>query len=110
MINDKLSTAIVLIIFRRPSQTERVFRVIAEAKPSRLYIIADGPRDPDEALLCHQTRQAVEDVDWDCDVKRDFSDKNLGLRERIISGLDWVFANEERAIILEDDCLPHPDF
>jgi hypothetical protein len=26
------------------------------------------------------------------------------------SGLDWVFENVDRAIILEDDCVPHPSF
>ncbi|HSP63875.1 MAG TPA: hypothetical protein VLQ90_12890, partial [Pyrinomonadaceae bacterium] len=26
------------------------------------------------------------------------------------SGIDWVFEQVEEAIILEDDCLPHPSF
>jgi hypothetical protein len=43
-------------------------------------------------------------------MKRNFSDVNLGCRDRIISGLDWVFEQEERAIILEDDCIPIVDF
>ena len=109
-MNFKLSTAVVLIIFKRPSQTERVFRMIEEAKPSRLYIIADGPRNADEALLCQQTRQIGENVNWDCEVQKNYSETNLGLRNRVISGLDWVFDREESAIILEDDCLPHPTF
>ena len=29
---------------------------------------------------------------------------------RVSSGLDWVFDTVEEAIILEDDCLPHPTF
>jgi len=28
----------------------------------------------------------------------------------VSSGLDWVFEQVEEAIILEDDCLPHPHF
>ncbi|MGI8820714.1 MAG: glycosyltransferase family 2 protein [Chthoniobacterales bacterium] len=39
-----------------------------------------------------------------------YSDANLGCRKRISGGLDWVFEQEEEAIILEDDCLPHPTF
>lgn len=35
---------------------------------------------------------------------------NLGCRERVSSGLDWVFSNVEEAIILEDDCLPDLTF
>ena len=50
------------------------------------------------------------EVDWPCEVVRDFADENLGLKRRIPSGLDRVFAEVEEAIILEDDCLPHPSF
>jgi hypothetical protein len=39
-----------------------------------------------------------------------FADDNLGCKRRVSSGLDWVFEQVEEAIILEDDCLPHPDF
>ena len=109
-MSSNLSTAIVMIIFKRPSQTERVFKMIADARPSRLYIVADGPRNSEEALICNQTRQIVEHIDWDCKVQRNYSEINLGLRNRVISGLDWVFQHEESAIILEDDCLPHPTF
>jgi hypothetical protein len=52
----------------------------------------------------------VERIDWDCDVIRDFADENLGLKRRIPSGLDRVFSEVEEAVILEDDCLPHPSF
>ena len=39
-----------------------------------------------------------------------YSDVNLGCKIRVSSGLDWVFSEVEEAIILEDDCLPHPSF
>ena len=34
----------------------------------------------------------------------------MGCRDRVISGLTAAFAREERVIILEDDCIAHPDF
>ncbi|WP_333413493.1 glycosyltransferase family 2 protein [Microcoleus sp. MOSTC5] len=34
----------------------------------------------------------------------------MGCKARISSGFDWVFNTVEEAIILEDDCLPHPSF
>ena len=49
-------------------------------------------------------------MDWSCEVSTNFSDVNLGCRARVSSGLDWVFSAVEEAIILEDDCLPHPSF
>jgi hypothetical protein len=39
-----------------------------------------------------------------------YSSQNLGLRDRVLSGLDYVFNIEEEAIILEDDCLPSDSF
>jgi hypothetical protein len=49
-------------------------------------------------------------VDWDCRVHRNYASENLGVFERIWTGIDWVFRNEQEAIILEDDCLPNPHF
>lgn len=103
-------TPVAFIIFRRPELTQAVFDAIRAAQPPKLFVIADGPRNEDDAELCRQTRAVTEQVDWDCEVFRNCSDENLGLRKRVSSGLDWVFEQVEEAIILEDDCLPHPSF
>jgi hypothetical protein len=52
----------------------------------------------------------VTSVDWECRLHTDFATSNLGVRERLSTGLSWVFEQADEAIILEDDCLPHPDF
>ena len=107
-----LSTPVAFIIFNRPDTAERVFAAIRQAKPLKLLVIADGSRldRPDEAEKCAATRAIIDRVDWDCEVLRNYTDINLGCRKRISSGLDWVFEQVEEAIILEDDCLPSPDF
>jgi hypothetical protein len=43
-------------------------------------------------------------------VRQNYSDVNLGCRRRVASGISWLFEHVEQAIILEDDCLPHPTF
>ncbi|MEL7067985.1 MAG: glycosyltransferase family 2 protein [Cyanobacteria bacterium J06581_3] len=105
-----LSTPVVFLIFRRPDLTARVFELIRKAQPTKLLIVADGPKDEKESLLCQQARSIAENVDWDCEILRNYSDVNLGCRKRISSGLDWAFDNVEEAIILEDDCLPDVSF
>ncbi|MBW4686912.1 MAG: glycosyltransferase family 2 protein [Komarekiella atlantica HA4396-MV6] len=107
-----MKTPVVLIIFKRPNTTEKVFEAIRQAKPPKLFVIADGPRAdrPGEAENCEATRAIIEQVDWNCEVITNYSDINLGCRLRVSSGLDWVFSQVEEAIILEDDCLPHPTF
>ncbi len=103
-------TPVVLIVFRRPDLTAQVFDRIREAQPPKLFVVADGARSPEEQEACNLTRAVTEQVDWPCEVVRDYSDENRGARRRISSGLDGVFGQVERAIILEDDCLPDPSF
>lgn len=103
-------TPVAFLIFNRPDLTQKVFEVIRKAKPKTLLVVADGPRFSEEAEKCKAARAIVEQVDWDCKLLTNYSDANLGCRRRVSSGLDWVFSQVESAIILEDDCLPHPSF
>jgi len=105
-----LSTPVALLIFNRPDLTEFVFEAIAQAKPKKLLIVADGPRFPEEAEKCEKARAVIEKVNWDCQIFTNFSKTNLGCKKRIISGLEWIFSEFEEAIILEDDCLPSTSF
>lgn len=105
-----LSTPVAFLIFNRPDLTEIVFEAIRQAKPKKLLVVADGPRFSEEAEKCEQARAVIDQVDWDCEVLTNFSEKNLGCRQRVASGLDWVFSQVEEAIVLEDDCLPTPSF
>lgn len=112
MTNFRLTTPVALLVFNRPAITERVFEALRAARPDQLLVVADGPRAdrPEEAALCEEVRRIVERVDWPCEVRRNYSDINLGCKRRVSSGLDWVFEQVEEAIILEDDCLPDPSF
>lgn len=105
-----LETPIVLMLFNRPRLVEAVFAAIAKAQPRRLFVVADGPRFPEEAGICHEARSVIDRVDWNCEVVKNVVDQNLGCRQRVASGLEWVFSQVDEAIILEDDCLPDPSF
>ena len=107
-----MKTPIVLIIFRRPETTLKVFDQIRQVKPSKLFVISDAPRTdrPDESEQCEKTRAIIDYVDWDCEIVKHYADTNLGPFRCIASGLDWVFNQVEEAIILEDDCFPDLTF
>lgn len=107
-----LETPVALIIFNRPAVTAQVLGAIAEARPRRLFVIADGPRadHPTDAERCAETRQLLTSIDWDCQITTHFSEVNLGCKRRPETGLDWLFDQVPEAIILEDDCLPTPSF
>ncbi|MGI0484474.1 glycosyltransferase family 2 protein [Pantanalinema rosaneae CENA516] len=107
-----MNISVALIIFKRPDLTKKVFERIRQAKPKTLFVIADAPRPerPEEVDLCTTTRAIIDSVDWTCEVVKNYAEINLGCRLRLATGISWVFDQVEDAIILEDDCLPHPSF
>ncbi|MEX1239960.1 MAG: nucleotide-diphospho-sugar transferase [Cyclobacteriaceae bacterium] len=107
-----LHVPVLLVIFNRPSTTKLVFEAIRLARPPRLYIAADGPRPEVErdVFNCAQAREIVNHVDWDCEVKTLFREKNLNCGIAPSSAFTWFFEHEEEGIILEDDCLPSQSF
>jgi ADP-heptose:LPS heptosyltransferase len=106
------NTPILFIIFNRPDLTEMVFNEIRKARPTKLFIAADGPRKDNESdkTLCAETRKIANLVDWPCEVQTLFRKENLGCGKAVSSSISWFFNHVERGIILEDDCLPDPSF
>jgi hypothetical protein len=107
-----MDVPVLFIIFNKPDTTAKVFKAIAAAKPTKLFIAADGPRSdqPGEIERCAVTRAIVQKIDWPCEVKLNFSETNLGCGRHPASAITWTFEHVDRAIILEDDCVPHSTF
>lgn len=103
---------VALIFFTRPEPLSEVFKKIRQAKPSKLFLIQDGPREHSDtdADKIKECRDIVTKIDWECEVYKNFSDKNLGVGMRIYSGLTWAFQYVDRLVILEDDCVPNYSF
>ena len=106
------ATPVALFVFNRPATTRRVLEAVRAVRPRTLLVVADGPRDedPTDAALVAETRALFRTIDWDCDLRTNFSERNLGLRARFASGFEWIFGQVDEAVMLEDDCLPHPSF
>lgn len=108
---NKLTTPVLFLVFNRPETTKQVFKEIKKAEPEKLFIAADGPRNNEEKQKTDKVRKYIEDnIDWRCEVKTLFRDKNLGCKNAIAGGIDWFFENVEQGIILEDDCIPSQSF
>ncbi len=107
-----IKTPVAFIVFNRPRYTREAFEAIRAVQPTELFLIADGPRasHPNDQALCDEVKKIVEQVDWPCTVHKNYASENLGLKGRVTTGLDDVFSKVERAIVLEDDCVTHPDF
>lgn len=106
----EVDVSVSLIFFNRPETLEKVFSVIKKARPSRLFLIQDGPRSKSDYESIQMCREIVSDIDWKCQVYNNYSELNMGCGNRPFSGIDWVFSITDKAIILEDDCVPDISF
>ena len=89
-------TPILFIIFNRPENTLQVFSKIREMKPKYLFIAADGPRNEnkDDSFFCDKTRKTVlNNIDWECETRTLFREKNLGCGKAVSSAISWFFEN-----------------
>lgn len=127
-------TPVVLVLFNRPERLAEVVSVLREVRPRSIFAVADGPRaarEPgsasglvprsapgsapqsrpfDDVARCEAARAVLDTIDWECEIERDFAESNLGCDDRIRTGLDRVFSQVDRAIVLEDDVVPDPSF
>ena len=108
----QVESPIAMVVFNRYDTAIKVFEQVRKVRPKKLFVIADGPRPnvPEDVEKCKKVRAIFDNVDWDCEVYKNFSEENLGCSKRPYTGFSWVFENVEEAIILEDDCLPNITF
>ncbi len=107
-----MKSPVTLIFFNRPDTLQKVFEKVKEAKPTRLFLVQDGPREgkDDDVEKIQKCRKIVENIDWECEVHTNYSETNLGCGARPQSGITWVLSQVESTIILEDDCVPDMSF
>ena len=111
-MSNSFDVPILMLVFNRPDETQRVFDAVKKVKPGRLYVAADGARahKSTDQLLTSQTRDIFKQIDWPCELKTLFRDENLGCGPAVSGAIPWLFEHEDMGIILEDDCLPDPSF
>lgn len=106
-----MKIATVLFTFQRSIHTKKVLDSLQknERRPDKLLIFQDGLSDKSDDDKWKEVNQTIQNVDWcDCDVI--VSDRNKGLADSIVDGLDYVFRHYDAAIVLEDDCVVHSQF
>ena len=101
---------VMINVWARPLIQEQTFAPVKEARPSKLYLISDGPRSEEERTKLEESRAIVENIDWDCEVHKLYMDSNQGMYKMLKKQYDFVFSQEDRCIILEDDVLVSVSF
>ena len=114
-----MKTPILLITFNRPEHTRRVLIEILKQEPQSLYVCQDGAREGNETdrIKCQEVRNVINELTAPYAVSNKhftlhtlYQPHNLGCGPGPQAGITWFFENVEQGIIMEDDCLPHPDF
>ena len=107
-----MKTPLVLIIYNRYDCTLQLIKSINNINPEKLFVIADGPKENEknDTVKCDRVRSLIDNIGSKTKIEKIYSSKNIGLESRVVSGLNDVFSIVDRAIILEDDCIPDAAF
>lgn len=108
----KNDIAVLSIFFARPEIFQQSFERIREARPRILLLWQDGPRknrpdDMDNIMAC---RKIAENIDWECEVYRNYHTDNMGCDPSTHLSHKWAFSIVDKCIILEDDVIPSLSF
>jgi hypothetical protein len=109
----KFETPVLLIAWRRTDTLLRVINSLRKVAPRKVFLACDGPHPdrPEEDRLVSRVREILlRQIDWPCQVQNKFASRNQGCQRAVGGAVDWFFKYVHEGIILEDDCVPHPDF
>ena len=105
-----IDVAVLLLFFNRPGHLQEVFDEVKRARPSKLFLYQDGPRGAHDLPGIEACRRVVSDIDWECEVYRNFQEKNQGCDPSEYLSQKWAFSIVDRCIVLEDDDVPSQSF
>jgi len=109
-----LKTPVLLITFNRPDHTRQVWDEIKKQKPKYLFVFQDGARlnNKEDIDKVEQVRALFKpnEIDWECELKTNFNENNLGCGRGPAAAITWFFDNVEEGLIFEDDAVPATDF
>ena len=108
----EIDVAVLCIFFARPEQFRQSFEAVKKARPRVLLLWQDGPRDGrvDDIENIKKCREIAENIDWECEVYKNYHDKNMGCDPSTHLSHKWAFSIVDKCIILEDDIVPSQSF
>ena len=108
----EIDVNVLIIFFVRDEVLKQTFEAVKKARPRRLLLWQDGPREgcPGDIKGIERCRKVVEDIDWDCEVYTQYHDSNFGCDPSTFYAQKWAFSLVDRCIILEDDMVADLSF
>ena len=110
-MEDLFRIPVCLFLFRRSETLPLIFDVLRKVRPNKIYLRSDAGRTEEEQLEVANVRKlALDLIDWECEIIKDFATENRGVYKNIGIGAMEIFQKEEQCIFLEDDNLPNESF
>ena len=108
----KTDISVLLLFFTRNDTFQKVFDEVRKARPSRLFLFQDGPRGKRDMAGIEACRQIASDenIDWECEVHRNYQEKNLGCMIAGHTSHKWAFSLADKCMVIEDDVVPSQSF
>lgn len=105
-----VDVAVLILFFNRPEPLSQVFEQVKKARPSKLFLYQDGPRNEKDMPGILACREIVSAIDWECEVHQWFQEKNQGCDPSEYLSQKWAFSFVDKCIVLEDDDVPSLSF
>ena len=104
--------AVAILFFNRPEILAQTFEAVRRARPSHLLLYQDGSRGAKDDAAVEACRQVVCDanIDWQCDVRRNYQTVNAGCDPSEYYCQRWAFSLFEECVFVEDDDVIAPSF
>jgi hypothetical protein len=90
----------------------QLITALSATKPKQVLLAVDGPRaqNSKDGDLVRLTQATASLITWPATVVTRFRKENLGLRAAVVDAVTWATSEYGNVIVLEDDCIPGPDF
>jgi hypothetical protein len=104
--------SLLIIGFNRPAKINNLLKIVTKNPYIfKIYIKIDGPRNYIDKKKILSIKNLIKDYKKkNRNIIVKYENQNLGLRQNIISAINWVFIKEKDIIVLEDDNIPSNDF
>lgn len=108
-----IDISVLLLFHARADHFSQVWAEVKKARPSRLFLYQDGPRENSndiEGIMACRELVKDENIDWKCEVHRLYQEKNYGCDPSGFMSHRWAFSQTDKCIVLEDDVVPSQSF
>jgi hypothetical protein len=103
--------SLTIIGFKRTENIQQIIRIAKDCGIAKISLSLDKPNSLDAlALNAQQKLLGQLQGDNECFFDFQFQKTNVGCAVNVISGIEHGFRTNEYCVILEDDCIPSPDF